>query len=74
MFCPYPYKQLWPIIEHAVESFGEGRMLWGGNYPVVGNDEDYAREVEQVRSGGLPISKDTLYKVTAETTLNLWFS
>ena len=73
MFCAYPYREMWPIIEQGSESFGADRMLWGGNYPVVGTDEDYIREVEQVRSGGLPIPPGDLSKVTSETALKLWF-
>lgn len=74
MFFPYPYKPLWPMISQALESFGADRMLWGGNYPVVGKDEDYVREVELVRSGALPIPSNVLHKVTCTTALTVWFS
>lgn len=73
-FVPYPYKPLWPIVSQALESFGADRMLWGGNYPVVGSDEDYVREVELIRSGTLPISSNVLHKVTSTTALRVWFS
>ena len=74
MFSPYPYKPLWPMISQALESFGADRMLWGGNYPVVGTDEDYVREVELVHSGALPIPSNVLHKVTCATALRVWFS
>ncbi len=74
MFCQYPYKLLWPMIRQALESFGAERMLWGGNYPVVGSDEDYVREAEMVRSGILPIAPDVLPKVIGDTALKVWFS
>ena len=74
MFSPYPYKPLWPIVSQAFESFGADRMLWAGNYPVVGEDEDYVREVELVRSGALPIPNNVLQKVTYTTALKVWFS
>ena len=74
MFFSYPYKPLWPMVSHALESFGADRMLWGGNYPVVGKDEDYVREVELVRSGALPIPGNVLDQVTCTTALKVWFS
>ena len=43
------------------------RMLWGGNYLVVGSDEDYAREAELIRSGGFVITSENVGKVTHDT-------
>jgi len=74
MFCSYPYQALWPIVSEALQSFGPDRMMWGGNYPVVGEEEGYAREAEFVRAGGLPIPADVLSKVTGTTALKAWFS
>jgi predicted TIM-barrel fold metal-dependent hydrolase len=74
MFSPYPYEDLWPAINQALESFGTDRIMWGGNYPVVGKDEDYVREVDLVRSGGLPIPRSLIDKVTCTTAMRVWFS
>ena len=53
--------------------FGAERMLWSGNYPVVGTDDDYAREVEMIRDGGFSIVPDDVAKVTRDTALKIWF-
>ncbi len=74
MFCDYPYRALWPIVSQCLESFGPDRMLWGGNYPVVDEEEGYVREAVFVRAGGLPIPADVLSKVTSTTALRAWFS
>ena len=74
MFFPYPYKPLWPMVSQALESFGADRILWGGNYPPIGTDDDYIREVELIRSGTLPIPSKVLHKVTCTTALRIWFS
>lgn len=74
MFCPYPYKLLWRVISRALESFSAERMLWGSNYPVLGKDEDYVREVSLIHSGGLPIPKSEIHRVMAGTALEIWFS
>lgn len=74
MFCPYPYNLLWPVIKQGLDSFGAERMLWGSNYPVLGNDEDYVREVELIRSGGLPIPKSEIHRVMNGTAVEVWFS
>lgn len=74
MFCPYPYQPLWPIISQALESFGPDRMLWGGNYPVAGEEQGYVREVDLIRTGGLPIPSNVIHKVICTTALRVWFS
>ncbi|MFC2009103.1 amidohydrolase family protein [Chloroflexota bacterium] len=73
MFCSYPYRPLWPIVDQALESFGPDRMLWGGNYPVVDEEKGYVQEAEFVRKGGLPIPADVLSTVTCGTALRVWF-
>ena len=73
MFCPYPYQPLWPMVSQALESFGPDRMLWGGNYPIGGEEEGYVREAELIRTGGLPLPGDALGKVTRTTALRTWF-
>lgn len=73
MFCPYPYEQLWRHIELAVEQFGPGRVLWGGNYPAIGSDDVYVREVELMLSGRLPIPREMLPDVLGRTAERVWF-
>ncbi len=32
---PYPYRDLWPVLEDIHKSFGPGRAVWGSGYPEV---------------------------------------
>ena len=32
---PYPYRDLWPLYERAVETFGAGRLIFGTDFPHV---------------------------------------
>jgi len=74
MFCEYPFEPMRELVSQALASFGADRMLWGGNYPVVGSNEDYAREVELIRSGEFVIPAEDVGKVTHDTAKRIWFS
>ena len=74
MFCPYPYDEVRPLIRKALDTFGPDRMLWGGNYPVVGDDESYARELALVRSGTFEIPPEAVTQVVHDTADSIWFS
>lgn len=74
LFCDYPYEILWPFMSLALESFGPERVLWGGNYPLSGDEKGYLREIELIRDGVLPIPPDNLHQVVYHTAMKLWFS
>lgn len=74
MFCPYPYDVVRPLIRKALETFGPDRMLWGGNYPVVGDDESYVRELALVKSGKFEVPPEAVTKVVLDTAESVWFS
>ena len=73
MFCDYPFEPIEPLVTRALGTFGADRMLWGGNYPVVGNNDDYVREAEMIRGGGFSIAPDDVVKITRDTALKIWF-
>jgi L-fuconolactonase len=74
MFCEYPYNAVWPAIERALETFGPDRMIWGSNYPVLGQDDAYLAEVTRMQDTlGGPIGRADLEAITAGTALKLWF-
>ena len=73
MFCDFPFQPIEPLMTRALEAFGADRMLWGGNYPVVGSDDDYAREAEMIRGGAFSIAPDDVAKITRDTALKIWF-
>ncbi len=73
MFCEYPFDSMRDLVSQALTSFGPKRMLWGGNYPVVGTDEDYAREADFMRAGGFDIPPAAVVKIACDTAKTVWF-
>ena len=73
MFCAFPYRELKPHISLALEYFGSQRMLWGGNYPAIGEDSAYINEVNLMLSGKTPIPYKMLHDVLGKTARKIWF-
>jgi len=74
MFCPYPHAELHPLVRAAFDRFGAARLLWGSNYPVVGGEPDYRRDLGLVLDGKLPVPADVIPAVAGGNALKLWFA
>jgi L-fuconolactonase len=74
LFSDYPYRILWPFIKFAFESFGPERILWGGNFPVSGEEQGYLREVKLIREHILPIPRDHMHQFVYNNAIKLWFN
>lgn len=74
MFCAYPHTELYPLVREAVECFGVSRLLWGSNYPVVGDKDDVAKDLTLLAGGRLPIPESAIRDVACMNACNLWFS
>ncbi len=73
MFCPYPHEPLFPFLSEAVKRFGTHRLLWGSNYPVVGEEADYQADLRLLLDGRLPMPDDAIPAVVGENAKRLWF-
>ena len=73
MFCDYPYDALKPLIHAILQSFGTDRVMWGSNYPVLGDATAYLRELELVRSGSWGLSPADITLVTETTAAETFF-
>lgn len=73
MFCSYPDEELYPLIALAVERFGPERLLWGSNYPVVGDASDYINDLNLLLDGHLPIPNKDIPLVAGANARRLWF-
>ena len=73
MLCPYPHKPLHGLIEQAVEHFSPDRLCWGSNYPVVGDEQDYQRNLHLLLDGRLPVPADAIPAIAGRTAHRLWF-
>ena len=74
MCCPWPHEPLHGLVAEGFERFGASRIYWGSNYPVVGSEEDYLRDLRLLLDGRLPIPEDALPAVAGESAERLWFS
>lgn len=74
MYCPFPHSPLYGLIEQALRHFGPERLLWGSNYPVVGNADDYRADLNLVLEGGLPLPADAIAAVAGDNARRLWFA
>ncbi|RPI26994.1 MAG: amidohydrolase [Acidobacteria bacterium] len=43
---PYPYPDLWPVVESVYRTFGGRRLVWGSGYPEVLAASGYENAVE----------------------------
>lgn len=73
MVSPYPHESLYGLIEQGVERFGPQRLLWGSNYPVVGDGNDYIADLELLLGGKLPIPPEAVAAVAGGNAGRLWF-
>jgi len=74
MFCPYPHKALYPLIEEAFDVFDNSRIMWGSNYPVVGTHADYIKDIELYTEKIMPIPETCINSFLGGNSNLLWFS
>ena len=73
MFAPYPYAELVPVVRRALSSFGPRRLLYGSNFPVMGEDSVYGQELDLLLKGQFGILADAVEDVAGRTARALWF-
>lgn len=73
MFCPYPHDPLHGLVAGALDAFGTSRVYWGSNYPVVGDVDDYRRDLSLVLDGKLPIPSSAIPDIVGGNARQLWF-
>ena len=73
MFCPYPHEELYQLISEAATAFGASRLIWGSNYPVVGDRNDYAKDIGLLLDGKLPVAKEAIPLIAGGNARRLWF-
>lgn len=73
MFGQPPYDGLVPWIEILHRTFGENRLLYASNFPVMKDDSLYREEIDLLRSGKLGIPESAIGKVMHDNAARLWF-
>ncbi len=73
MFCDYPYKELDGLVSDVIRSFGASRIIWGSNFPVCGDIQDYIRDLQMVLEGSWQLKEEEIKWITNLTAASIWF-
>lgn len=73
MYCPFPHTPMYGLIEQAAAAFGTQRLLWGSNFPVVGDARDYAQDLGLLLEGKLPLPAGSIADIAGGNARRLWF-
>jgi predicted TIM-barrel fold metal-dependent hydrolase len=74
MFCDYPHRELDDLIARTIDAFGTGRLLWGSNFPVGGDDQRaYDRDAGLIRPGRWGLDRSDVELVTGGNARRIWF-
>ena len=72
-FAKAPYTELIPWIEKLSKSFGNERLLYASNFPVMGDEQTYLTEIELLRGGKLGSPAKAVDAVTDGNARRIWF-
>ena len=56
------------------DAFGEDHLVWGSNFPVVGDLADYDRDLLLLLDNLLPIPAEAIEKIAGLNALKLWWN
>jgi L-fuconolactonase len=73
LWTTFPHEPLYPLLASAFSAFGESRLLWGSNYPVVGEVRDYTADLGLLLEGKLPLPEDAIPAIAGRNAAKLWF-
>jgi L-fuconolactonase len=68
-----PYEALRPWIEKLHGAFGRERLMYGSNYPVMGEEVVYQQEILLMREGRLGVPAADARAVMDENARRVWF-
>ena len=69
----YPHEPLYPLLAEAAARFGGARLLWGSNYPVVGDEQDYRNDLQLLLDEKLPFPDTDIPAIAGGNARSLWF-
>jgi len=73
MFCAYPHLLLLDFVRSVVEKFTANRVMWGSNFPVCGDRDAYALDLELVSSDSLGFDQSQITQITESTARRVMF-
>jgi predicted TIM-barrel fold metal-dependent hydrolase len=73
MWTPHPHQELSGFIIRVLSDYGSRRVMWGSNFPVGPEAEQYGGDLGLIRRGGWGMGSDDIVQVTSRTAERLWF-
>lgn len=69
----FPYRDVWPWVEHVVDTFGSDRLMWGSDWPLSLERATYRQEVSLLDSFSFlsPSQRHRIGVTTAASLLGL---
>ena len=61
------YEQLAPYMDHLLDSFGPGRLMWGSDWPVLDLVSDYRQWFEFARSWAVNKGAEVVHAIFEQT-------
>ncbi len=74
MACRFPHAPLVEFYREMVSLFGPKRVQWGSNYPVLGDETDYARDLALLLENFWQFDPLSLSDIAGNTASRMWFS
>jgi L-fuconolactonase len=73
-FCelPYPFAQVPPLADLAIEAFGPQRVMWGSDFPPVSSREGYDHSLHFPMEYLSGLSQDERAWIFGRTALKVW--
>ncbi len=68
-----PYDELVPVVKSLYSAFGPERLLYGSNFPNMGEEAVYGLEIDLIRSGKLGIPAEAAPAVMNHNAVRVWF-
>ena len=69
---PFPFAEVPPLIQMAVDAFGAGRCMWGSDFPPVAAREGYRQALEHPRDQLKDLNQADKEMIFGGTAATLW--
>ena len=69
---PFPFENVPPLVEMAIDAFGPSRLMWGSDFPPVASREGYRNSLRFPMETVPFRSEDDKEWVFGKTALSLW--
>ena len=73
MACEYPHGATWDFVGATVDAFGPRRVMWGSNFPVLGDSKAYGADLALLLDNYWSLPEESIPWISGATSDHLWF-